>query len=130
MKPDLQLLDGQFTIHRLDPAAEIPTAVLQGNFCWTARTPEEVSLVCPQHIDVAAQKSDLGWSCIKVMGPLEFDMTGIIATLSATLADAGISIFAISTFDPDYLLIKTADSLKACDALTENAYVFVTGQEC
>ncbi len=129
MKPGLQILDGQFAVHWLQPGAEVPAEALNSEFCWTARTPDELSLVCPDRIEVSAQKTEPGWSCIKVQGPLEFALTGIIADLSGTLAEAGISIFAISTFDTDYLLVKTTDLDKARAALTDNGYDFPVDQE-
>jgi len=128
MRPELEILSGQFAIHWLEPKAAVPALALESEFCWTARTPEELSLVCPDHFEVPAKKTEPGWTCIKVNGPLPFELTGIIAGLSGTLADAGISIFAISTFDTDYLLVKTEDMEQARAALTRNRYVFVSGQ--
>ncbi len=125
MKPELQILDGQFSIHWLEPGSELPASALNSEFCWTARTPEEISLVCPGHVEVPSRKTEPGWTCIKVCGPLDFELTGIIADLSGTLADAGISIFAISTFDTDYLLVKTPDLARARDALVDNGYVII-----
>ena len=124
MNPVLQILSGQFAIHWLEPGAAPPPAALESDFCWTARTPDELSLVCPDHIEVPAAKTEPGWTCIQVQGPLQFELTGIIAGLSGTLADAGISIFAISTFDTDYLLVKTTDMEKARAALSDNGYSF------
>ena len=75
------------------------------------------------------QKTEPGWSCIRVRGSLDFELTGIIANLSGTLADVGISIFAISTFETDYVLVKSADMDKARDALVDNGYVIHAAQE-
>ncbi len=129
MKPELQILNGQFAVHLLEPGTEVPNSALQSKFCWTARTPEEFSLVCPEHVSVPAQKTEPGWSCIRVKGSLDFELTGIIANLSGTLADVGISIFAISTFETDYVLVKSADMDKARDALVDNGYVIHAAQE-
>ena len=129
MKPGLQILDVEFCVHWLAPGTEIPASALESEFCWTARTPDEVSLVCPEHIEVAAEKSETGWKCIKVRGPLEFELTGILAGLSGTLANAGISIFAISTFETDYLLVKATDLNATRKTITDNDYVFITGLE-
>ena len=129
MKPGLRILDGQFAIHWLEPGAKVPACALNNEFCWTARTPDELSLVCPDHFEVPATKTEPGWTCIRVEGPLEFELTGIIAGLSGTLADAGVSIFAISTFQTDYLLVKTTDMDDARVALTDNGYAFLAGHE-
>ena len=123
MNPAIHILKGEFAIHWLQPGSEIPPAALTSEFCWTAHTPEEISLVCPAEIVVPAQKTEPGWSCLKLQGPLDFELTGIIANLSGTLADAGISIFAISTFDTDYLLVKTPDLQETRNALARKGYI-------
>jgi hypothetical protein len=104
-KPSLHVLDGPFSIHRLAPGAEIPAAVLTCTVHWIARTDEETSIVCPSSLTVTGARTEPGWSCIKVIGPVDFAVTGLLADLSRLLADAGISIFALSTFDTDYLLV-------------------------
>jgi len=86
--------------------------VLTSDFYSISRTKEELSIVCHASIQIESDKSETGWSCIKVMGPLDFEWTGILANLSQTLSDAGISMFALSTYDTDYILIK-AEKLEA-----------------
>ena len=130
VKPRLRILETMFSVHRLEPEATIPTSVLAGEYCWTARTPDELSLVCPEHINLPDAKTEAGWNCIMVMGPLQFELTGILAGLSNTLADAGIALFAISTFDTDYLLVKSQDIDKAQTALTAKGYSFISPDCC
>ena len=105
VKPTLQVIDESFSIHRLAPGAQIPEAVLACTFHWIGRTDEETSIVCPSSLMVTGARTEPGWSCIKVIGPVDFAVTGLLADLSRLLADAGISIFALSTFDTDYLLV-------------------------
>ena len=64
-----------------------------------------------------------GWRCLRVEGPLAFEMTGVLAALSGPLAEAGIPIFVISTFDTDYLLVKSGDLDRACATLANEGHV-------
>lgn len=82
------------------------------------RTPEEVSVVAPDDaIDPAAfEKCQPGWRAFGVAGPLDFAMTGVMAELSQTLAAAGISLFAISTYDTDYILVRARHARQAAQA--------------
>ncbi len=107
-KPMLHVLDESFSIHRLAPDAEIPPALLTSTFHWIARTDEETSIVCPSAVTVPGARTQPGWSCIKVIGPIDFAVTGLLAGLSRILAEEGISLFALSTFDTDYLLVPSS----------------------
>ncbi len=110
-------LSGDFTLHRLPPDVEIPAAALKADFYALTRTADELSLVCPAGIPVPGARSEGGWSALKVEGPLDFALTGVLARLSGALAAAGVSVFAVSTFDTDYLLVKSVDLPRAVDAL-------------
>ena len=88
------------------------------------RTDEELSIVCDAHLPVSSEKSEAGWVCIKVLGPLDFALTGILAKISSALAEAEISIFAISTYDTDYILIKANVLDVAKKALKKTDYLF------
>ena len=107
----LSLLPDNYSICRLGPAADIPPWAQAGNFFSITRTEEELSLVCSQEVVPDGVLCEKGWRCIMVVGPLDFSLTGILASLTASLTEVGISVFAISTFDTDYLLVK-ADNLK------------------
>ena len=102
----LSLLPNTFAICKLGPEADIPPWALAGDFSSLTRTKEELSLVCPQEVVPEGLQCEKGWRCLKVEGPLDFSLTGILASLTAPLAQAGISILAVSTFDTDYLLVK------------------------
>ena len=92
---------------------------MQGAFFSVTRTPAELSAVC----DVAAVppgvKSEGPWSVLAVRGPLDLNMTGVLAALAAPLATAGISIFAVSTYDTDYVLVRSHDLDRAIRTLRE-----------
>lgn len=121
-KPSLHVLDGAFSIHRLARGAGIPAAVLTCTFHWIGRTDEETSIVCPSSLTVTGARTEPGWSCIKVNGPIDFAVTGVLAELSRVLAEAGISIFALSTFDTDYLLVPASRIDDAATVLRRAGY--------
>ena len=101
------LLPGKFAICRLDPASEIPEwALRSGVFTSITRTPGELSIVCPQNDISGDIKFDGGWLCLKLEGPFPFSMTGVLASFLVPLAANRTPIFAVSTFDTDYVLIK------------------------
>jgi len=104
-KLTLSLLEGRFGICRLEKDSEIPSWAHGSNFCSITQTPEELSVVC-QEISIPADiRTERNWSCLKVEGPLDFGLTGILAGLSKILADCSISIFVISTYDTDSFVI-------------------------
>jgi hypothetical protein len=82
-------------------------------------TPDEVSVVCPADIAPPGEQSLAGWRLLTVRGPLEFTLTGIMAALAGELAAAGVSLFAVSTYDTDHILVKVTDLGRAINALTE-----------
>lgn len=118
----LTVLDGEFSIHRLGRGDPVPEAVLASDDYWIARTDDELSIVCRSSVEVASRAEDGGWSCLKVRGPLEFTATGILAGVSAALALAQVSVFAVSTYDTDYLFVKTARLGDALEALRIAGY--------
>jgi hypothetical protein len=118
----LTLLEQTFTIHRLEPDAEIPEPALHSSFFAATRTDNELSIVVPENIEIESDRSDPGWACFKVEGPLEFDLVGILAGITAVLAEAKIAIFALSTFDTDYVLVKRKQVEAAKEALTSTGY--------
>lgn len=100
-------LEGEFTIHRLKPHHKVPPHIYDSPMVCITRTEDELCIVLSSSIPVQSDVSEDGWSCMKIIGPLDFSLTGILAGISAVLAESGISIFAISTYDTDYILVKT-----------------------
>jgi uncharacterized protein len=101
------LLPGRFAICRLDPATGIPDWALRpATFTSISRSTEELSIVCPENHIPSGLKSDAGWICLKLEGPFPFSMTGVLASFINPLSSNKIPIFAIATFDTDYVLIK------------------------
>lgn len=106
-----------FAVCRLDHNAPIPAWASAGTLFSITRTADELSIVCPQSLVPDAIRCERGWRCLRVAGTMAFSMVGVVASLSQPLAEAGIGIFVISTFDTDYLLVKDNDLEKAVIAL-------------
>ena len=123
-KLKLSVLEDLFTIHRFPANYDIPEQIYESKFCSISKTEDELSIVCNSSILMNSEETETGWSCIKVLGPLDFSLTGILADISAVLAKAEISIFALSTFDTDYILVKSEQISFAKDALLASGYTF------
>lgn len=120
----LQRVPGTFAVVRLPPDAPLQNPKTYGAFYSVTHTHEEISLVCLEDsVPANAQKVELGWSCLRIAGELDFALTGIMARLALPLAEAKISLFAISTFDTDYILIKTEVLERALDVLCTAGFV-------
>ena len=124
--PRLEVMSEKYAVHRLAAGCAVPEEVFAGDFFAVTSTAEELSIVCSEKIVIKSDNTDLDWRCIKVVGPLEFSMTGVLARLSQALADANVSIFAISTFDTDYLLVKSDKLGEAIEALVGASYEFIS----
>ena len=104
MTSELELLPARYVVCRLAADAEAPA--IGGGFFSITRTRDELSVVCEESVAPEHAKCERGWRALKVAGPLEFSLTGVLAAIAVPLAAAGVSIFAISTFDTDYVLVK------------------------
>jgi hypothetical protein len=114
---ELLILDQRLAVCRLDQGSLVPSWASNGGFFSVTRTPEELSVVCQELIVPEDVKAVKGWRVLQLVGTFEFSMVGILASLTTPLADAGIGLFALSTFDTDYLLIKEHDLARAVEAL-------------
>jgi hypothetical protein len=118
MKLTLSVLPGRLAICRLAPDEALPEWALAGQgFVSLSRTPEELSVVCPEALVPEGVRSERGWRTFRVEGPLDFTLTGILTYLLQPLAQQQISIFAVSTFDTDYILVKEEKLPEAIQAL-------------
>jgi len=113
----LILTDHLLAICRLEPETPLPIWATSLSFFAITRTAEELSVVCREDAVPAGIKCERGWRCLRVAGTMPFTLTGVLASLTAPLAVADIGIFAISTFDTDYLLVQEKDLENALQAL-------------
>jgi len=127
-KQSLELMKEAFTIHSFDPSDKIPEQVYSAPVFFIAKTYDELSIVCPDFVKLNSNESESGWAALEVLGPLGFSMTGILSNISGVLAQEKISIFAISTFDTDYILIKQEFIDKAINSLQQHGYNVISGQ--
>jgi hypothetical protein len=113
----LTLLPDRFAVCRLDPTAAYPPWISTG-FVSITRTPDELSLVCPEGCVPVDVQREIGWACLAIRGPLDFGQIGILSSLLDPLAKAEISVFTLSTFTTDYLFIKAEMLDRATIALS------------
>jgi hypothetical protein len=113
----LAIFPDTLAVCRLAAGDAFPHWLPPHGFLSVTRTPDELSIVCPQDTMPAGVRCEPGWRALAVAGPLDFGLTGILVSIAAPLAEAGISIFAISTFDTDYVLVKAERLDDAVEAL-------------
>ena len=107
--------EGRWAVCRLAPDAEVPSWLGAG-FVSVTRTPCELSIVCPQESVPADVQAERDWACLRLQGPFAFTLTGVLASFLQPLAAAKVPIFAISTYDTDWVLVPAArldDALRA-----------------
>ena len=102
----LTLLEERLAVCRLDDAAEVPRWATEASLFSVTRTADELSVVCPERFVPDGVRCEKGWRVFKLEGPFEFSEVGILSAVAAPLAEAGVGIFAVSTFDTDYVLVK------------------------
>ena len=114
----LIVLPDEFAVARLGPSDAIPSWAAVAPISSTTRTAEELSIVCAASHVPAHVTAERGWRCLRVAGTLDFSLTGVLASIAGPLAEAGVSIFAISTHDTDYVLVREHALPAAIAALT------------
>lgn len=124
---ELRILGGAYAVSRLSPGTPIPEWA-QGELVAITRTPDELSVVSPAEAVPVSVRSERGWRALRVTGPLDFSLVGILATLSGALAQAEIPVFALSTFDTDYVLVRERDLERAMRALESAGQRVVAGE--
>ncbi|MEV6712094.1 ACT domain-containing protein [Lentzea sp. NPDC051208] len=122
---------GEYAVTRLAPDAPVPSGLLDltGVLVSVTRTPAELSIIAPASFAVDADTAEKGWRLLTVRGPLEFTLTGIMAALAGELAAAGVSLFALSTYDTDHLLVRHTDLDRAVRALRAAGHELVVAPE-
>ena len=128
--PDITVRKESLGIYRLPPNATLPSDLHNAPMVFISRTDEELSIVCSEAlarssgVAAAAADGDISapWTCLQVAGPIDFSVVGLMAKISNLLAAAQVSLFALSTFDTDYVLVRTSDMDKARPALVEGGF--------
>jgi hypothetical protein len=130
-RPTLEWLDHDLAVCRLDPSAPMPRWAEHAPFCCIMRTDTELSLVVP--VDAlplegtaarAVLRVEHAWRAVRIAGILPLTLTGVIAGLTRPLADAGVPVFVLSTFDTDYVLVHADRAEDATQALLAAGYAF------
>lgn len=120
---ELQLLPQTFSVCKL---TDLPSIGAQEPYCFLGVTDDEISLVCPlENVPVQTIAREDGWRGFRVRGTLDFSLIGVIASISSVLAEEGISIFALSTYNTDYVFLKDDALGRAAAALVNAGYCFV-----
>ena len=120
MNHAFSVLPQSFVIAQLERDADLPNEVLAApGFMSITRTDDELSIVCAEGAATGLARVDSDWRVIKVQGPFAFDQTGVLASLLDPLAAAAIGIFAVSTFDTDYILVKSINLENAVEVLKD-----------
>lgn len=109
----IAILPELFCVCRLENSARIPAWVRESTFYSITKTTDELSIVCEQKYVPLEMKTERNFRALKVLGPLDFSLTGILSSIAGPLSEGGISIFAISTFDTDYILVRDQNLEKA-----------------
>jgi len=122
IKLTTKLLKEIYSVCRLDKNDVIPAWAINGEFFSITKTEDELSIVCSQENLPHNIQCEKDWRILKVEGPLDFSLVGILASISSLMAKEQISIFALSTYDTDYLLVKENDIDAAINALIKNNY--------
>jgi uncharacterized protein len=125
--PSLIVLNLKLAVCRLEANDTVPGWVFNQPFWSVTRTGEEISLILPDDMVPADWQVERGWRAFKVEGPLDFGLIGILSEISSALARNGISIFALSTYDTDYILLKAEKLDCATAALREAGYIIAAG---
>ena len=120
---ELKKLDYKLTVCKVVDISDIDTTA---DFCFIAKTDEELSLVCRTEDvpDTTVERED-GWKGFRIQGVLDFSLIGILSKLSGILADEGIGIFAVSTYNTDYILVKEENFDRALSVLSQAGYEVV-----
>lgn len=124
-KLTLKLLKEKYAVARLNKESEVPSWGFKGEFYSVTKTEDELSIVCLEENIPQDTKCEKDWRILKIEGPLDFLLVGILSKISSLMAKNNISIFAISTYDTDYILIKEDNIEKAISVLEENIYKII-----
>lgn len=117
---ELKIIDQNFAVCKVKDLSQVNYA---DEFCFIGKTDEELSLVCgTESVPENATECDKGWRAFRIQGVLDFSLIGILSKISGILADNKIGIFAVSTYNTDYILTKEENFEKTIEVLAQNGY--------
>ena len=119
----LQVLSGKFNIHRFEADTKLPAALFDATWYSVTKTKDELSVVVAEDTALASDRCEPDWKALHVRGSLDFNAVGILAGLTLALAKAGISLFAVSTYNTDYIFVKEEKLEASVAALRAAGYV-------
>ena len=120
----LKLLPATYTIWQLPSDAPTPT-IAAGTFTTVIRTTDELSGVCEVDHVPAGATIDAGWRCLQFIGPFDLTLTGIMVRVATPLAQAGVPIFTLATYNTDYILVPSARLVDACNAIQHAGHLII-----
>jgi hypothetical protein len=118
----LSLLAGRYAVCRLERQAPLPAWAMKQAFCSVTRTADELSIVCAESDVPDGILCEPNWRMLKLEGPFDFNLVGVLLAVIQPLAEKGVSIFAVSTYDTDYVLVHEPQLEQAVTALTERGH--------
>jgi len=121
----LKVLDNKLKVVKMKADNTVPEIIFNKKFYSITKTDEELSIVLDESIEIQSDIVEDNWRAIKIVGTLDFTLIGILSKISTILAQAEISIFAISTYNTDYILVKADKLEKAIKVLEQNEYKFI-----
>lgn len=121
----VHVVSGRYAVCRLEAHAQIPEWTRGPSFVSITRTPDELSIVCEEATVPRGHRAARGYAMLMIEGPLAPEMVGVLVSLITPLAQVGVSIFAISTFDTDYVLVRASQLDRALDAIRAGGHTVV-----
>jgi len=122
-KQTLAVLAQKFTIHSFNADTKPMNEIFEQDIYFLGKTDDELSVVVPSSLALDSLDSESDWRCLEVLGPLDFSLTGILSGIAGVLATSNISIFAVSTFDTDYIMVKQDCLALAIRQLEQSDYL-------
>ena len=121
----VHVVPGRYAVSRLEAHAQVPRWARGPAFVSITRTPDELSIICEEANVPRGHRTERGYAMLMIEGPLASEMVGVLLSLIAPLAQVGVSIFAISTFDTDYVLVRASQLDRALDAIRTAGHTVV-----
>jgi uncharacterized protein len=118
----ISVLEHRLAVCRLEPESEVPPWATDTPFFCVTRTAGELSVVCPEERIPVGTTCERGWRALEVEGPLEFGLTGVLASVAVPLAESEVGILAIATYETDYVLVQESQLELAAQTLRERGH--------